>query len=562
MTTNLARLQRPAGADVQAARPRRVLIVEDEAIVQLHLARVVTDCGHEVVGPASSAEGALQAAAARTPDVALLDVRLASAVDGVDLARTLRERYDCAVVFVTAATDEATIARIEAVQASGYVVKPFRQAEIRLALGSALRERPPAHVVPLDPPSPPRRPHHNARVLLYSHDTLGLGHLQRSLNLARAILQRDTQVSVLLATGSPVAHRFTLPPGSDSVKLPAVRKVAAEDYAARSLDLSGDEILRMRTNLLLRTVRDFEPDVLIVDHAPQGMRGEMLPALRWLAANSSCCKVLGLRDIIDDPASVCDAWTRDGVYDTVAGLYDQVNVYGMQSIFDVTTAYGFPAAVAAKTRFVGYVTGQADDEEPGEALFESPARPLVVVTIGGGEGGADAVIGNYLRMLHRHHERVDFDTIVLTGPLVPGPVARDIAAEAVGLPVTVRDFVPSARPYIRRADLVVCTAGYNTMTEVLSLAPRAIVIPRILHRQEQQLRAERLAALGLVEVLLPDQVTPDDLFARVRRQLYGSSRPLEAARAAHLIHFDGAEHVAQSCEVAARRALANSGGLP
>lgn len=543
------------------ARARRVLIVEDEAIVQLHLSRIVEALGHEVVGPAASGEEALHAAARVVPDVAVLDVRLASAMDGIETARLLRERHGCEIVFVTAYADEQTVSRIEATEASGYVVKPFRQAEVRIALGAALRERPAVRAVAAEPPPPVRRPRANARVLLYSHDTLGLGHLQRSLNLARALLADNSKMSVLLATGSPVAHRFPLPPGSDTMKLPAVRKVAAEDYAARSLDLSGDEILRMRSNLLLRTVRDYEPDALIVDHAPTGMRGEMLPALEWLTENTKCIKMLGLRDIIDDPAAVTGMWTRDGVYDTIDTYYEHVNVYGMQSVFDVATAYGFPARLAAKTHFVGYVTGEDESEAAAQdPMFENRSRPLVVVTIGGGDGGADTVIGNYLEMVRRYRDRVEFDTVILTGPLLPAGTLAQLRDQAAGLPVTLRDFVPSARPYIRRADLVVCTAGYNTMTEVLSLAPRAIVIPRILHRQEQIMRASRFAALGFVDLLHPDDANADTLFERVVRQLSSAERPIAAARTARTLHFDGAERVARICQTAARNALAESGG--
>ena len=548
------------GGTALPARARRVLVVEDEAIVQLHLARIVESLGHQVVGPVASGEAALAAAAQLVPDVAVLDVRLASMMDGIETARLLRERHGCAVVFVTAYADEQTVSRIESAEASGYVVKPFRQAEIRIALGAALRERATPRPVAPEPPVV-RRPRSNTRVLLYSHDTLGLGHLQRSLNLARALLANNSKMSVLLATGSPVAHRFPLPEGSDTMKLPAVRKVAAEDYAARSLDLSGDEILRLRSNLLLRTVRDYEPDALIVDHAPTGMRGEMLPALQWLTENTKCVKMLGLRDIIDDPAYITTTWTRDGVYDAIDTYYDHVNIYGMQNLFDVATAYGFPARLAAKTHFVGYVTGEdASEETTQDPVFENRTRPLVVVTIGGGDGGANTVIGNYLEMLRRHRDRIDFDSVILTGPLLPAATLTQLREQAEGLPVTLRDFVASARPYIRRADLVVCTAGYNTMTEVLSLAPRALVIPRILHRQEQIMRASRFAALGFVDVLHPDEANADTMYERVSRQLNDAHRPIAAAREIRTLHFDGAERVARICETAARNALAESGG--
>ena len=195
-----------------------------------------------------------------------------------------------------------------------------------------------------------------------------------------------------------------------------------------------------------------------------------------------------------------------------------------------------------------------------DPVFENRTRPLVVVTIGGGDGGANTVIGNYLEMLRRHRDRIDFDSVILTGPLLPAATLTQLREQAEGLPVTLRDFVASARPYIRRADLVVCTAGYNTMTEVLSLAPRALVIPRILHRQEQIMRASRFAALGFVDVLHPDEANADTMYERVSRQLNDVHRPIAAAREIRTLQFDGAERVARICETAARNALAESGG--
>ena len=77
------------------------------------------------------------------------------------------------------------------------------------------------------------------RALLYSHDTFGLGHLRRSLNLARAMLRQDPHLSLLLATGSPVVHGFAVPAGMDYVKLPSVRKIAPSPPLGRRLTGSG-----------------------------------------------------------------------------------------------------------------------------------------------------------------------------------------------------------------------------------------------------------------------------------------------------------------------------------
>jgi len=563
-----------------------VLVVEDEPVVQLHLARLVADLGYDLCGTAADGAEALACAAVSQPDLVLMDVRIPGDLDGIATAGEMAARHGSEVVFVTAHADDDTVSRIEAAGAAAYIMKPFRTPEIRLALATAMRRRAgerSAEIVDLaSARAEPRsgNGHGSAirgrqdaghrrrrsstsgrRALLYSHDSFGLGHLRRSLNLARALLDRDPQLSLLLATGSPVVHGFAVPPGMDYLKLPSVRKVGASRYAARSLDLPGGEITALRREILLRTTNDFEPDLLVVDHAPTGMGDEMLPALDHLAKRGSCLRVLGMRDIVDDPTSVRSHWAHDGTQMVLARLYDQVLVYGMQEIFDPIAAYGFEPQIAAKTRFVGYVTHSGITDGEREASFlDALPRPLVVVTIGGGDGALD-VLHCWLEMLSRFRSRIDFWSVVLTGPLVPEAFTRQFATAARNLPITLRDFVPSTRPYTSRADLVVCTAGYNTMTEVLTVAERALVIPRILHRKEQLLRAERLAELGLVELMHPEDLDPERLLSAVEAQLESGCAPLRDARTANRLRFDGAERAASLCGELLATACAEVGGL-
>ena len=562
-----------------------VLVVEDEPVVQLHLARLVVDLGYELCGTAADGAEALACAAVSLPDLVLMDVRLPGGLDGIATAGELTARHGAAIVFVTAHADDETVARIEAAGASAYVMKPFLAPEIRVALSTALRRggngsggsssesgrrlQPDATREPqreatraLQRETGRRRQRTSLdgrRVLLYSHDTFGLGHLRRSLNLARAMLRQDPHLSLLLATGSPVVHGFAVPPGMDYVKLPSVRKIAPSRYASRSLELPGGEITALRREILLRTAKDFEPDLLVVDHAPTGMGNEMLPALEQLERRD-CIRVLGMRDVIDDPVSVRGVWAREGTQAVLARLYDQVLVYGMQGVFDPVTAYGFEPEVAAKTRFVGFVTGtEATDGEREASFLDTLPRPLVVVTIGGGDG-ANELVQCWLDMLSRFRSRIDFWSVVLTGPLVPPPLARQFAAATRQLPVTLRDFVASTRPYTSRSDLVVCTAGYNTMTEVLAVAARALVVPRVLYRNEQLLRAERLAELGLVELLRPEHLDPARLLASVEAQLASSRTPLREARTARLLRFDGADRAADHCRELLGAACATTRG--
>lgn len=648
---------------------RKVLIVEDEMIVQMHLRRIISDIGHEVVGTAATTAEALAIALEHPPEIVLMDIHLAQGDDGVDTARLLSDRHDCAVIFVTAYADDKTIERTAEVDAAGYLVKPFSDANIRAAISTAAaghgrrrkeREREkslssvlvtmgdaifttdatglvtfanpraadlleqPIHAIserkltetlhfvtaaddealastletalrdarsesfsqlelvtpagreiaveidiePViengratglivvlrdrskqDAPRPTgtleKRPFGaDTRLLVYSHDTFGLGHLRRSLNLIRELVQEFPGLSALLVTGSPMVHRYTMPMGADYLKLPAVQKVASEQYEARSLSITGSDIHTLRSNLLLRTIRDYDPNVLLVDHSPVGMKGEMRPSLDWLTNQGTCTCILGLRDIIDRPAYVQELWHREGIYDVLRDLYDHVVVYGTKAVYDPVKEYGFPDELAAKTHFVNYVC------DPGEAIAEMTDTqydvPLVAVSIGGGDGGGDKVIGTFLDMFARYRDKIEYRAQILTGPFVSPELERELRAKAEGLPVTLETFVPSTKPLFREAALVVSTTGYNTATDLLAHARRAVLIPRFLYRHEQVIRARRMEELGLVTCLHPDEVTPESLFDAIRASLDGPEK-LTLARKDKRIPLDGAQRFANFC---------------
>src|SRR5919201_5707102 len=85
-----------------------------------------------------------------------------------------------------------------------------------------------------------------ARLMFYSHDTYGLGHLRRTLRLARHFRSYGP-VSQVVVTGSPLAHRFAFPDGADYIKLPAVVKRAAGLYESRILPLRFRHVRALRS---------------------------------------------------------------------------------------------------------------------------------------------------------------------------------------------------------------------------------------------------------------------------------------------------------------------------
>ncbi len=530
---------------------RRVLIVEDEHIVQLHLRMILQDLGYEVTGVASTSAEALSSAQRDEPQLVLMDVRLAGGPDGIETARELRERHDLDVVFLTAYADEHTVRRAQAVGAVGYLVKPFSKPQLRAALSTAFSRQAGSAQERPTPEAPAERCAFGAgtRMAIFSHDTLGLGHLQRNLNLAWALTSRFPDLSILLLTGSAALHRYPLPNGVDTIKLPSVRKVAAERYQARSLRLGDEQVLELRANLTLRSIQGFDPHVLLVDHAPLGMGGELLPALEWLERRRpDCIKLAGLRDVVDSPENLERSWSGQRIHEVLEQRYDHVLVYGMPEVYDTAAAYSFSPRLRAKTRYCGYVGRfRPAGEEPEPALPPAGGKPLVLVTIGGGDGAGEEVLGAWLRMLQDFRAQLGFESLLLTGPFLDPGLAERFQRERYGLPARLVDFVPSTRPYLERADLVVSTGGYNTMVETASYAGKALVIPRRMHRDEQLIRARRFEELGLVSALDPSEATPERLYGEVARLLADARRPLAEARAKGTLQLDGAQRFAEFC---------------
>lgn len=116
----------------------RILIVEDERIVAFELERRLERMGFEVVGNFATGEEALASAATRPPELALMDIRLAGPMDGVETARVLRELHGTSVVYLTAYADDATIERLKGTEPLGYVLKPFEQRALHATIETAL----------------------------------------------------------------------------------------------------------------------------------------------------------------------------------------------------------------------------------------------------------------------------------------------------------------------------------------------------------------------------------------------------------------------------------------
>lgn len=365
-------------------------------------------------------------------------------------------------------------------------------------------------------PQSQRHPLANPKVLLYSHDTFGLGHLRRNLAIASHLLQRKRPFAARLLTGSPVAAYWRMPAGLEVQPLPPVVKTGAEEYVARDRSMSFALAKARREELILESVIGYRPEVFLVDHAPAGMKGELLEALAFIRSELPGTRiVLGLRDILDSPQTVRQLWRDEGVYRLLDSTYDHILVYGSRHLFDAVGEYQMPPAVAAKASYCGYIV------ESGTELGVAPARlpatiepasrrPVILVTAGGGGDGFPLMHG-YVRALNAmpHYAA---ESLLVTGPLMDIEQRRALEQAAARRPdIRIISQTTELTELIRNADLVVAMCGYNTTAEILAARKPAILAPRAAPRAEQRLRATLIGKLGLAWVVRPEE----DLIVRL-----------------------------------------------
>src|SRR5262245_49027941 len=194
------------------------------------------------------------------------------------------------------------------------------------------------------------------KILLYSHDTFGLGNIRRTLLLTESLGHAHPSASFLIVTGSPMIHAFRIPPRTDYIKLPCLTRSDADRYEPAYLGAQHAEVAQMRRGVLERAVLGFAPDLMIVDKRAAGIDSELLEPLKLLRRTRHSARiVLGIRDILDAPEATRVSLRRARDMRTIARYYDEVWIYGEQSIFDSVVEYGFPPEVARKTRFCGYL---------------------------------------------------------------------------------------------------------------------------------------------------------------------------------------------------------------
>jgi len=382
--------------------------------------------------------------------------------------------------------------------------------------------------IPLETHPPEKPGPRKLRIALYSHDTMGMGHMRRNLLISQALSHSSLQVSILMITGARQASAAEMPPGVDCITLPALRKESNGCYLSRSLDIPIQDLAKIRAQMIRTSIAAFNPDVLIVDNVPRGALAELDATLRDVRQRGHTRCVLGLRDVLDDPEHVKAEWSKAQNEQTIRAYYDKIWIYGDPNVYNAVQEYQLADDIADKVSFTGYFDRRVQYEPRNDTAAIKSRTELglceghfILCMVGGGQDGCRLTEAFAVAKLPEGSFGV-----IITGPFMPAETRaklHNIAAKRTDLRVL--EFVSEPRQFLNQADTVIAMGGYNVISEILSYEKNALIVPRVAPRQEQMIRAERLRTLGMVDVMHPDQVTATGLSNWLINSIRSENKP-------------------------------------
>ncbi len=397
----------------------------------------------------------------------------------------------------------------------------------------------------------------DVRILMYSHDTFGLGHLRRCRAIAHSLVGDYHGLTILIISGATIAGAFDYRARVDFVKIPSIIKMRNGEYTPMERHIDLQETLNMRKSIIRYTAESFRPDIFIVDKEPLGLRGEVEETLSYLKTRGTTL-VLGLREVMDAPHLLDAEWKRGDVMRKIGLFYDAIWAYGPPDFYDPLVGLDVPPAVRDKMKFVGFLQRSLpQDEEPGHR----PEGDYILVTTGGGGDGADLI--HDVIHAYQHDPDLTHKALIVLGPYMPSKKRRKLIRKGSTIPyIKIIRFDNRMEDLIAGAKAVVAMGGYNTYCENLSFDKPALIVPRVAPREEQLIRARRASELGLVQMLLPEEAEDAERMAAALKALPDRPRPSQGdpnLRLEGLVHIS--EIVGEMSDQRSRRPFAVVKGM-
>lgn len=342
------------------------------------------------------------------------------------------------------------------------------------------------------------------RLMFYCQHILGIGHLVRSMEIVRGLLQ---DFEIFFINGGEIIEGFDLPIGIQLINIPAVKTDSGfKDLYIPEGFRDVEQVLEYRRDLLLQIFEQVQPTVLMVELFPFGRRRfstELIPLLERAKAVDTKV-VCSLRDIVVTKQD--QTRHEEKICRLINQYFDLLLIHGDPKFMPLETSFSRIRDLNCPVHYTGYVAQQ----NTAHSCHTSLPQPLILTSVGGGRFGHELLdcVAQASALLE---DQIPHHIQMFTGPFSPDDVYDRLYALAQQRSnLTVERFTPHLLYYMRRADLSISMAGYNTTMNVLTTGVRSMLLPFTGNDdQEQRMRSERLEELGIVNVIQRDELEPE-----------------------------------------------------
>jgi predicted glycosyltransferase len=233
---------------------------------------------------------------------------------------------------------------------------------------------------------------------------------------------------------------------------------------------------------------------------------------------------------MDAPHLLDAEWKANDVMRKIGQFYDNVWVYGPPDFYDPLVGLDVPSHVRAKMDFVGFLQRSVSPDVESE---HKPKGDYILVTTGGGGDGSDLI--HDVIDAYQEDPTLTHKLLIVLGPYMPAKQRHKLITKCAKISaLEVIEFDNRMEELIAGARAVVAMGGYNTYCEILSFDKPALIVPRVMPREEQLIRASRAAELGLIDMLLPEEARDPMRFAAALKALPDRQPPSKSASGMNL----------------------------
>jgi predicted glycosyltransferase len=360
------------------------------------------------------------------------------------------------------------------------------------------------------------------KILFYCQYHLGMGHLVRSVQILRSLA---TEFEICFVKGGTEVEGLDLPANIRVVTLPTL---LSEHRQLKVADPSQDleTVKQQRVITLLNAFDEFQPDCLMIEGYPfkkYQFEFESIPLLERVKAAKKDIKVVcSLRDVVmaqpyldrnEVIATTCDRLNR---------YFDLLLIHSDPQFHRLEESFPAVADIQCPIQYTGFVAQPLTEisaETPEDAIYLPRTNPTILISVGGGQLGHDlldaavAVSPLLATRLPEYHVQV------FTGPFIPNDRFQSLATAAAGQPnLTLRKFTAQFLTYMQKSKLSISLGGYNTTMNILRTGVNSMILPSN-KDWEQMVRAEKLEKMGLLELLEPADLQPQQFADKIVRSI-------------------------------------------